>query len=807
MHSSTLPPPPPRPLAWQPVEGWPALALMFGMAGVVAVSLMLPEWARDTWVFLPVTLTGTLAGWALGKSRFSGWHMLLFSAAYGVFVIGASLVWGSAALQNVDVHHRSVELLARVNNFIYYALRDNKWTDELNFVVFVSLMLWLTQVYGAWALARAWWPWPLVLSGGIMVVLNAVFYLGDQPVALLAAVYVLMGILLGTQTSLLWREADWAEGNIRVAVDEARFEFLRATLITALAGAALAWAGPRIQPPPEAVALREAATSTEAMAALRENFERLFSDVRNPGIQVNDIYGDALQLSGSPALNQTPMFSVTVGSPRGEDAPEVALAPIPRYYWRTVSFEDYRNGQWSNGGSSTVREFDPKVNEFGFRLPALRLRREVVATITSQTPALSRLYMPGQASWLNRPATFEVIFLPGGAVDVTALRSQAVLQYGQTYSVIGSMSVADAESLRRAGADYPAWVRRAYLDVPASVSARTRTLAEEIVRAAGAVTPYDQAQAITQWLRDNITYDLSVQPPEGNVEPVDWFLFEARRGYCNYYASAMALMLRSLGVPARVAAGFAQGDFDPATGAYTVRLDDAHAWPEVYFPDYGWVEFEPTTSEQPLNRPLRPPELNALPTPEPTPPPDDLAERDPEPAPTPTPASLPASTAPPGVNWGALMAVTAQTAGLTALLAAGLAGLALWALWRMGAIGWENFGALGAWWFTRQGLELPTLAGLAYLRLERAARWLGLRWGQHLTPHERAASLADAVPEAEPHIRTITDAYVTEQYSLHLAPTAAVQRAWQAAEQPLIRAGGRARLRRLAGQLLGRLRR
>lgn len=799
MQSSTLPPPPPRPLAWQPTEGWFVPVLVLGMAGVVALSLMLPQWARDTWVFLPVAVLGALAGWALGKSRFSGWHMVLFSALYGVFVIGASLVWGSAALQSTDVHNRSVELLARVNNFVYYALRDNKWTDELNFVIFVSLMVWLTHVYGTWALTRAWWPWPLVLSNGVLVVLNAVFYLGDQPVMALAATFVVLGILLGGQMSLLWREADWAEGRVRVAVNEARFEFLRASLIAALCGGVLAWAGPRIQPPPEAVALREAATSTEALSALRENFERLFSDVRNPGIQVNDIYGDSLQLGGSPALDQTPMFSVTVTSALNDDTPELSgLSRVPRYYWRTISFQAYRNGQWSTGEAGTIRAFDPGVDEFGFRLPALRLRREVVATITSQTPALSRLYMLGQASWLNRPATFEVTFLPGGAVDVMALRSQAVLQQGQTYSVVGSMSVADAESLRRAGTDYPTWVRTNYLGVSSSVSQRTRALAEEIVRTAGAVTPYDQAQAITQWLRDNITYDLYVAPPAGNVEPVDWFLFEARRGYCNYYASAMVLMLRSLGVPARVAAGFAEGEFVPASAAYQVRLDDAHAWPEVYFPDYGWVEFEPTTSEQPLNRPLRQPEVSDLPAAVPTEPPDTAPERDPEPE---TEEDMAPATTPPGIDWGALATRATQAAGLTALLAAALAGLALWVVWRMGAIGWESFGSAGVWWLTRQGLDLPSAVGLAYLRLERAARWLGLRWGDHLTPHERAASLSTAVPEAEPHILTITDAYVTEQYSPHVAAATPAQHAWQAAQPRLVRAGWHARWRLLLARL------
>src|SRR5438477_587036 len=76
-----------------------------------------------------------------------------------------------------------------------------------------------------------------------------------------------------------------------------------------------------------------------------------------------------------------------------------------------------------------------------------------------------------------------------------------------------------------------------------------------------------------------------------------------RRGYCNYYASAEVIMLRSLGIPARLAVGFNQGQVDTSTNTFHILEQNAHAWPEVFFPNYGWVEFEPTASESPLVRP------------------------------------------------------------------------------------------------------------------------------------------------------------------------------------------------------------
>ena len=83
---------------------------------------------------------------------------------------------------------------------------------------------------------------------------------------------------------------------------------------------------------------------------------------------------------------------------------------------------------------------------------------------------------------------------------------------------------------------------------------------------------------------------------------MDWVLFDLKQGYCNYYASAMVVMLRTMGIPARMAAGFAQGTWNSDEQAFVVEERDAHTWVEVYFPGYGWVEFEPTAAQAPLNR-------------------------------------------------------------------------------------------------------------------------------------------------------------------------------------------------------------
>jgi hypothetical protein len=117
-------------------------------------------------------------------------------------------------------------------------------------------------------------------------------------------------------------------------------------------------------------------------------------------------------------------------------------------------------------------------------------------------------------------------------------------------------------------------------------------------------TAYDKAQAITSYLRNEIEYDTTLEdtPPE-NRDPLLWVLFDYKKGFCMYYASAETLMLRSIGIPARMAVGFVEGSYEEVEGKYVVAYKDSHAWPEVYFPGTGWVEFEPTSNQFPLERP------------------------------------------------------------------------------------------------------------------------------------------------------------------------------------------------------------
>jgi transglutaminase-like putative cysteine protease len=161
-----------------------------------------------------------------------------------------------------------------------------------------------------------------------------------------------------------------------------------------------------------------------------------------------------------------------------------------------------------------------------------------------------------------------------------------------TYKVDTYVPIPSVEQLRQATGYYPQHIRDLYFSLPATVTERVHRLAQDITR--GNETPYDKAKAIETYLRTNYPYDLGIAAPPQDQDVVDYFLFDLRRGYCDYYATAMVVLARSSGLPARFVSGYAPGEYDAPNAQYVIREKHAHSWAEVYFPEIGWVEFEPT---------------------------------------------------------------------------------------------------------------------------------------------------------------------------------------------------------------------
>lgn len=164
---------------------------------------------------------------------------------------------------------------------------------------------------------------------------------------------------------------------------------------------------------------------------------------------------------------------------------------------------------------------------------------------------------------------------------------------GIVYTLQVEVPTWDAEALRRDYAPVPEEISAAYLQLPDQLPERVSRLAASVV--VGFTDAYDRVKAIESFLRQNYAYSLNSSEPAEGEDFVEHFLFTQKSGYCNHFSTAMTVMLRSIGIPARWVKGFAPGERDLAdSSVYTVRNSDAHAWVEVYFPSYGWFAFEPT---------------------------------------------------------------------------------------------------------------------------------------------------------------------------------------------------------------------
>jgi transposase len=175
-----------------------------------------------------------------------------------------------------------------------------------------------------------------------------------------------------------------------------------------------------------------------------------------------------------------------------------------------------------------------------------------------------------------------------------ALIAATPLKRRMAYSVWSDLSVPPESELRAETLiDLPPDIARLYLQLPKRLDPRIRQLAHDITREAGAVTPYDKAKAIEAYLKTRFGYTLDLTI--NGEDPLAEFLFDVREGHCEYFATAMVILLRTLGIPARLVNGFQMGEFNDVNRMFTVRQSDAHSWAEVYFPHVkAWVEFDPT---------------------------------------------------------------------------------------------------------------------------------------------------------------------------------------------------------------------
>jgi transglutaminase-like putative cysteine protease len=308
------------------------------------------------------------------------------------------------------------------------------------------------------------------------------------------------------------------------------------------------------------------------------NFTHFRGDMENAALPLVNLNGDPTGATTSVDLH----FRGRLGN-----APVMFVRTAAPAYWRGLVFDSYSDGAWtaSNHEYLPMPPYVPSTrlppeppHNLGTFVQVFRVMRPLPGVINAAYP-LQSLYVPVAAL---REDVFGTFHTPDQ------------LRPGQTYSAVSYLPDLSAQELRT-DSTLPARPEDF-----AALSPRGQALAQRVVKEANAATDFDRVMAITRYLQRNYRYSLDIPPVPAGHEPVDWFLFDVKTGYCEQFATAATLMLRSLGIASRLATGYATGDYNPTLNQAVVRERDAHAWVEVLFEQHGWVPVDPTPGVDPL---------------------------------------------------------------------------------------------------------------------------------------------------------------------------------------------------------------
>jgi transglutaminase-like putative cysteine protease len=294
-------------------------------------------------------------------------------------------------------------------------------------------------------------------------------------------------------------------------------------------------------------------------------------------------------IGSGPELSRETVMIISTGDipPMPQSIGGMYQAPL-RYYWRNGVYDRYLGTGWatSETQSSNIPAGHPVISNTG---QAVRqVRQEVQAKANLE----GLVYQAGLLVAADRD--LRVYFRTNKDVF-----SSAFSRVSDIYIADSLVSIASVEQLQTVKSEYPDWISTRYLQLPDSTPQRVLALARDLT--ATAPTPYDRAAAIESYLR-TYSYTLDLPSPPLNRDVADYFLFDLKRGYCDYFATAMVVLARASGLPARMVVGYAAGTYDPMNAEYIVSQADAHSWPEIYFDQYGWIEIEPTSGRASIVR-------------------------------------------------------------------------------------------------------------------------------------------------------------------------------------------------------------
>ena len=624
---------------WQygrPRDGWATVFLL-------ALNLMVVVWSveRADWVPTPnlvsLILVAMLTGLVLSRIPLWGIVVLPVGLVIGVWVITAQLTGFQG--EGVELA-TAAELYDRLNLWLVAAQTGSISIDRVPFAYALMCLTWMAGYFAAWVFFRHGNFWGIFVLGGAGLLSNLTFLPSEGSIYM--GIYLLTSLLLVARIQAVRRLREWKARGFQADNHLGLLSVSDSVVVTffVLLVAFLLIPTGRFWDPAHDVY----EYMRSPLVQYEEDFNRLFAGLPARKPLPYRIWGDVMAFQGTINPTTTPVLQVEspvamywkarsygTYTPKGWKSDGTVLQPTdwtpthssPQPYEKRFEVThtltpNYRTRNLFAGGQVISANRDVRIETYdspvynidlsgpmqlGQTYPKLELANiNLDRALRESGPTASRSQLAQslpsgfhmvdverEGDWVQHVAVAEI--LPEQPDTLSVRTAGKEFKQGETYEVTASVSLATPEDLRLSGLDYPTWALAKYTALPPDVPQRVRVLGRELT--SEAETPYDKAKAIEDYLK-TFPYSLSIQPPPYDADGVDYFLFEQKTGYSEYFASAMTVLLRTQGIPARMVTGYTVGNQVPEHDIYVVTDSHSHGWVEVFFPRYGWISFEPT---------------------------------------------------------------------------------------------------------------------------------------------------------------------------------------------------------------------
>jgi len=711
-------------------EGWFSLILLAAVVYSTIWCVQAADWVDNLGILTLTTAVGLIIGVIAAKQhRFPRLYIHLAATLFGLLLA----FWQTAG---AFYDGNLLAFTHGIQQWIITAFVGGTSNDDSIFLFFITALGFVLAYTSAWLVYRTRNVWLMILANAVVLLINLNNI--DFGYVVFLIVFLMASLLLVLRFNLYESVQRWQRQGLRYGED-LTWDIMQAGALISIGILILSWLLPWGYTN-STVALIWS-NNQNPLVQIENTWNRIIAVNNNANPVNHGNFQDTLTLGGNPNLSNDIVFKV-----QSDD---------PNQYLETLSYDTYDGLNWTNSPTYTIPlgTNNQTINESS----VVRLIKQVVNVINPPGEQSPYILGASQIASVNQPS--QILTSKNTGSEIALLGKDGKLTSGEQYTVTSYVSSADINSLEtvKLPADTPTYppnydgqypityydpsILATYLQVPQDFDPRILKLAQQIT--ASATTMYDKATLLETYFH-SYAYDVNISLPSGQ-EGVSWFLFDSgHRGFCNYFATSMAMMARLLGMPARVVAGYTNGQYDNVHHLNIIRGNDAHLWTQIYFAGYGWVNFEPSANFSPFNRPLTsqitPIGKGGLPT-------GGGRGNNGKPRKQQSPVLDPS-----GNNAGSTSTATSGPTLLTKQVSLALGSFILLIL----------FGLIlfSIWW--RRLFRNYRLSMQIYGRICLLAAWAGLRLEPSQTPYEYIGNVAEVTPQDATALQRFGDIYVRE---------------------------------------------